>query len=74
MLAAVLALSLTLGECALESAIVDVIPPATFRVLATIKCGGVTCWERWVQVDGKRVGVSRACEGSGDQLYTGDPK
>lgn len=72
--AAVLALGLTLGECALETAVVSVVPPSTFQVLATIRCGGTICFERWIQTDGKRLGVSRACETMGDRLSTGAPQ
>jgi len=39
------------------------------RVVATFSCGGVTCWERWLQIDSKRIGVSRVCESpAGDRL------
>ena len=57
------------GECALSQAHVEHIPPVTVRVVATYHCGAITCWERWVDFEGKRVRLSRACENDkGDVL------
>jgi hypothetical protein len=56
------------GDCRLEEALVTTVPPHTFRVVATYRCGGVLCWQRWAETGGKIIGMSRACErgGSGD--------
>ena len=50
------------ADCRLEQAIITAVPPATFRVVASYHCGSVTCWRRWLEVDGKRLGESAACE------------
>lgn len=50
------------GDCQLDEAIVTTIPPATFRIVAVYHCGLIVCWQRWLEVDGKILGLSRACE------------
>lgn len=56
--------------CVLDQAHVVAVPPATVQVLATWDCGGIRCWERWTEVDGRRVLTSRACESrsAGDRV------
>ena len=49
-------------DCRLEHASVEVIEPASFNVLATLRCGGNVCFVRYVEQDGKRIRESRACE------------
>ena len=57
------------ADCRLEQAIITAVPPATFRVVASYHCGSVTCWRRWLEVDGKRLGESAACgQDSGDKI------
>lgn len=69
LLAATLTLPLLAEQCELEQAVVAAVPPATFQVLVTRRCGGITCWERWIEVEGKRLGYSRVCaEGMDSQL------
>lgn len=48
--------------CDADQAQVTFVPPETMRVVLIEQCGAITCWTRWLDVDGKRVGVSRACE------------
>ena len=50
------------ADCRLDQAIVTAVPPATFRVVASYSCGPIICWRRWLEVDGKRLGESAACE------------
>lgn len=61
-LAAALTLLAASGDCALDQAQVHFIPPDTYQVLATYRCGAITCWQRWIEKDGKRLGESRVCE------------
>lgn len=61
-LAATLALTLASGGCDLDTATVSYTPPNTAQILATYRCGGITCWARWIETDGKRMGASRVCE------------
>lgn len=75
LIAAALALPLTLGDCRVESAVVDVITSDTARVVATMRCGALVCFERWIDVAGVRRGVAKACEKSqGDDLIRVEPK
>jgi len=62
-LLALFALTLSLGSegCEVEQAIVTPIPPSTVLVVQALTCGGVRCWERWVESDGKRIRSMRAC-------------
>lgn len=55
------AISLTTG-CLPDHAWITWTPPSSARVLFTSQCGGLTCWERWIDVDGKRLGYSKACD------------
>ena len=50
------------GDCTLDQAQLSYVPPQTVQVLATYRCGGFVCWERWIEVGGKRLGSSRVCE------------
>jgi hypothetical protein len=56
-------LSLAAADCRLDQALVTHVPPATIHVVTVSECGGITCWERWVETDGKRLGVARVCTG-----------
>ena len=65
LLAATLSLPLDWpGGCVLDAAHVVAIEPATFSVLATLRCGGLQCFERYTMSDGRRIRESRACEHS----------
>lgn len=59
-----LAVTLTfhLDECALDGATVERIPPNVIRTLATYDCGGLRCWVREVQQEGKTVRRFVVCE------------
>lgn len=48
--------------CTLEQAQIHLVPPQTIWVLATRSCGGILCFEQWVESDGKRIRFSRACQ------------
>lgn len=48
--------------CELDQAQVTAVPPNTFQVLATYRCGNVTCWKRWIENDGKTAGESTGGE------------
>lgn len=70
-LSLLLAITLTLdrGACVLDVATIAHVPPTTIQVLAVWHCGGLVCWERYVEVGGKRVGQTSVCETrQGDQL------
>ena len=55
--------------CKIEQAPVVFVDAQAVRVVATFTCGGLTCWERWLQIDGQRRGVSKVCEApAGDRL------
>lgn len=57
--------------CVLDQAQVAFIPPASARVVATYTCGTLTCWERWIDRSGQRLGHGRACEAeAGDKITT----
>ena len=73
-LAAALTLAATSGPCRLESANVEFIEPATWRVLTLHRCpGDIACWTRFIETAGERMGESRACEAeSGDRIVV-DP-
>lgn len=63
------AIPLHLGPCLLENAIVWLVPPHTAQVTAVYRCGGLTCWRRWIETDGEIKGESRVCERpQGDRL------
>jgi hypothetical protein len=65
--------------CELDQAQIAFIPPNSARVLLTTQCsgGGITCWHRWIEVEGQRRAESRMCEKDGDgrplQAPTGGP-
>jgi hypothetical protein len=59
--AAVLTITLPLGECRLDNAVITFVPPNTMHVISVSDCGEIKCWDRWVDVGGKRIGISRAC-------------
>lgn len=59
---------LVVGECRVESAVVTHIPPATAHVVTVSECGGITCWSRWIDVDGKRLAETRVCTGERSTL------
>lgn len=75
MLALLLAVTIPLvvGECRLDAAVVTAIPPNTVHVVAISDCGGLRCWERWIETDGKRIGAARACSESGGSGETFAP-
>ena len=52
------------GDCQLQEAQVTAVLPDTFRVVASYRCGAITCWQRWAETGDKIVGMSRACEQS----------
>lgn len=52
--------------CVLDTAHVEAVEPATFSVLATLRCGGVRCWTRFIEQDGQRIRESQVCEATGD--------
>lgn len=54
-------LPLVVGDCALEHAVVTAIPPDAVHVVQVMTCGGVRCWEAWVDAGGRRIRASRAC-------------
>lgn len=64
-LAAILTVTLPLGDCQLDSAVITFVPPHTLHVVAVSDCGTIKCWDKWIEVDGKRVGMTRACSTSG---------
>lgn len=73
LLAAILTLPLEWpGGCVLDAAHVEAVEPATFSVLATLRCGGIRCWARFTDSQGVRVRDSQVCEspadGTRDQL------
>lgn len=70
LLIAPITLSLSLDGCELDTASIMYVPNATVRVVATWRCGGLTCWQRYIETEGKRIGESRACEGQNDQIQS----
>lgn len=75
-LSLLLAVTLMLGRagCVLDTAHVEFVPPSTVRVLAVYRCGGIMCWERFVEIDQVRKGVSAVCErDDGDALERDKP-
>ena len=48
--------------CVRDQAQLAFVPPNTARIIVDEQCGAITCWERWVQTDGKKIGYARACE------------
>ena len=58
---AAITVTLPIGDCVLDSAIITNVPPNTMHVVAYSECGAIKCWDRWVETDGKRVGKARAC-------------
>ena len=70
-LAAVLTVTLPLGECTLDNAVITFVPPNTMDVVMLSQCGGVKCLDRWLDSAGKRIGATRDCSdgaGSGESL------
>ena len=66
---------LTSGQgCVLDQAQVTFVPPASARILATYACGALTCWERWVDTGGRRLGHGRACEAAAGDSLTAPPR
>lgn len=58
--------------CILDTAHIEFVEPETVRVLAVYQCGGLTCWERWIDLGGVRKRVSMVCEPrQGDTLQPG---
>ena len=57
-------LPLVVGDCRLDFALVTHVPPNAAHVVRVSECGGLKCWDRWVEIDGKRVGETRACSES----------
>ena len=51
--------------CELEQAHLAFIPPSTVRVIETQQCVGVTCWSRYLVIEGQRRRESRVCEFDG---------
>ena len=56
-------------DCRLDAAQVETVDPATFSVLATLRCGGIVCFVRYVETGGVRIREHRACE-AGDMTRT----
>lgn len=50
------------ADCRLDHASVEVVEPAVVTVLATLRCGGIVCFVRYVEQEGKRIRETRACE------------
>ena len=72
-LAAVLTVTLPLGECTLDNAVITFVPPNTMDVVMLSQCGGMKCWDRWIDSDGKRIGATRACSennGNGESFVS----
>jgi hypothetical protein len=59
--ALVLALVVEPG-CVLDTIQAFVVEPATVSVVQTEQCGPVTCWRRFVVMEGQRKRESRVCE------------
>lgn len=71
----VVTIPLTSGQgCVLDQAQVVFVPPASARVLATYACGPLTCWERWVQAGGQKIGQGRVCEAAAGNSLTTPPR
>ena len=75
LLASSLTVTLDREPCDFDSAVLTAIPPGTTHVVAHWRCGGIGCFERYVFVNGKRVGFSSACEvEQGDKILpSGQP-
>ena len=59
------------GSCVLDQAQITAVPPDTFQALVSWRCGDKACWQRYVEVNGARRGVSFVCEADqGDVLTT----
>ena len=52
------------GSCLLDQAQIMAVPPDTFQVLVSWRCGSGSkaCWERYIEVNGARRGTSFVCE------------
>jgi hypothetical protein len=59
--ALVLALVVEPG-CVLDTVQAFVVEPATVSVVQTEQCGPVTCWRRFILIDGQRRRESHVCE------------
>jgi hypothetical protein len=77
LLAATVAITFAAKDgCELDVAQLAFVPPGTVRILTTEQCGAITCFERWVEIDGQRHQIARACEvetSSQRSLKTVDP-
>ena len=70
---AAMTITLPIGDCVLDSAIITNVPPNTLHVVAYSECGAIKCWDRWIETDGKRIGKARACTNDAATLTTQDP-
>lgn len=50
------------ADCEPDQATISFVPPGNAQVLFIEQCGGITCWTRWMESDGKRIQTNRACE------------
>lgn len=48
--------------CTPGQAQVDFVQPDVARIMLWEQCGSVTCWRRWLEIAGRKVGESRICE------------
>ena len=55
------ALSLPVGDCTLDSAVVTFVPPNSHHVVAYTMCGSIPCWSRWIDNGGRIIGLARVC-------------
>lgn len=66
-----LMISLEVGNCKVDQALITVLPPNTVHVITVSECGDEQkCWERWIETDGKRIGVARVCAGRDSKFET----
>lgn len=63
LLAAALSLPMQWPDgCVLDRAHVEAVEPATFTVLATLRCGAVLCFAKVIESQGQRIRDTRACD------------
>jgi hypothetical protein len=51
------------GEgCRPDQAALTFVDPSAVKVIYVEECGAIQCWSRWLQIEGRRLGVSRVCQ------------
>lgn len=48
--------------CRPDVATLAFVAPGAIKVIYVEECGAIQCWSRWLQLEGRRFGVSRVCQ------------